>query len=58
MGSAPGTLSHVDGAQGHVPTIVAAASELLLWLYRRTELDTSQLAPDLIDRFRSLCFTD
>jgi uncharacterized protein (TIGR03083 family) len=57
-GRAPGTLSHVDGAQGHVPTIVATASELLLWLYRRIELDTASLAPDLLDRFRSLCFTD
>ncbi len=36
----------------------ATASDLLLWLYGRRELDTSALPADLLARFRELSFTD
>jgi len=32
--------------------------DLILWLYGRVDLDTSPVTPDLLERFRALCFTD
>ena len=46
-----------DAAAG-VPTLQAPASDLLLWLYGRVDLDTGTLPDGLLDRFRGLCFTD
>lgn len=34
------------------------ASDLLLWLYQRAEVDTSTVDPELVKRFRALSFTD
>jgi hypothetical protein len=61
-GSTPGTLA-VDGAAAAtvdeaVPVIEATAADLLLWLYERTEIDTSPVPAVLIERFRALTFTD
>jgi hypothetical protein len=57
-GSAPGTVRFGRGADEDVPTITASASDLLLFLYGRVELDTAHVPPDLLERFRRLCFTD
>jgi uncharacterized protein (TIGR03083 family) len=57
-GKAPGTTSYERGAGADVPAITAAASDLLLWLYHRVDLDTAPLPAELIDRFQALCFTD
>ena len=56
-GSRPGT-AHVARGGGDGPVLEATASDLLLWLYGRRELDTSALPADLLARFRELCFTD
>jgi len=54
----PGTVLAISGAVAGVPTITATASELLLWLYGRVEIDISGAPDDLLTRFRALCFTD
>lgn len=56
-GSSPGTVRFESGP-GDAPTLEAPASELLLWLYRRVDLDTSRLPQPVLERFRDLCFTD
>lgn len=57
-GNAPGTVSFDKGAAEAVPAITATASDLLLWLYGRVELDPAPVSSDLTERFRALCFTD
>jgi uncharacterized protein (TIGR03083 family) len=57
-GPLPGTLTVERVGDDHVPTVTAAASDLLLWLYGRTEVDTASLPAGLEERFRALCFTD
>jgi hypothetical protein len=58
-GAAPGTVAFTAGAVDEdVPAITATASDLLLWLYHRVELDTAGVPADLLKRFRGLCFTD
>ncbi len=60
-GSMPGTVTFArvaTGNKGSGAGIEASAPSLLLWLYGRVDLDTSALAPGLLDRFRALCFTD
>jgi uncharacterized protein (TIGR03083 family) len=57
-GGRPGTATVADGAQDGVPVLEATASDLLLWLYQRVELDTSAVPGDLLVRFRAVCFTD
>lgn len=57
-GRAPGTVAWTRGVDEGTPTIAASAADLLLWLYGRIDLDTSRVAPDLVARFRALCFTD
>ncbi len=54
----PGTLRVSNGAAADVPTLTASASDLLLWLYGRVELDDRHIPPDLLARFRALTFTD
>ncbi len=54
----PGTLRVSPGAAADVPTLTATASDLLLWLYGRVELDDRHIPPDLVTRFRALTFTD
>jgi uncharacterized protein (TIGR03083 family) len=57
-GAAPGTIIWTLGVDDGTPTIAASAADLLLWLYGRVDVDTSGVAPDLVARFRALCFTD
>ncbi|WP_446216260.1 maleylpyruvate isomerase family mycothiol-dependent enzyme [Micromonospora sp. IBHARD004] len=57
-GRAPGTVRVTQGAQAGVPTLDAHASDLLLWLYGRVDIDTRSAPQDLLARFRALCFTD
>ncbi len=56
-GDRPGTVRVTAGA-AEAPTLEASASDLLLWLYGRRELDTSTVPADLLARFRGLAFTD
>ncbi len=39
------------------PAITATASDLLLWLYGRVDLDTAAVDAGVLARFRALCFT-
>ncbi|MHB1988671.1 MAG: maleylpyruvate isomerase N-terminal domain-containing protein [Acidimicrobiales bacterium] len=57
-GSAAGTVRVEGGTTRDVPTLTATASELLLWLYARVEIDIASVPADLVARFRALCFTD
>jgi uncharacterized protein (TIGR03083 family) len=57
-GTAPGTVAATRGTAEGVATIQASVSELLLWLYGRVTIDTSDVDLDLLGRFRALCFTD
>jgi uncharacterized protein (TIGR03083 family) len=56
-GDRPGTVRAGAGAT-EAPTLEAPASDLLLWLYGRRDLDTTAVPADLMARFRRLCFTD
>jgi len=57
-GPLPGTLQVERVGDDDAPTVTATASDLLLWLYARTDVDTSGLPPGVEDRFRALCYTD
>jgi uncharacterized protein (TIGR03083 family) len=57
-GRVPGSLASRPAADENAPAISASASDLLLWLYRRIELDTAPVPADVIDRFRALSSTD
>ena len=57
-GRTPGTIRCDPGADPHAPAMQATASDLLLWLYGRVDLDTGTVPADLLARFASLCFTD
>ena len=56
-GDVPGTIRTASGT-ADAPTLAATASDLILWLYARADLDTSGVPDDLLARFRALCFTD
>jgi uncharacterized protein (TIGR03083 family) len=56
-GSLPGTLTVTRVGDDDAPTVTAPASDLLLWLYARVDLDTG-LPAGLENRFRALAFTD
>jgi len=45
-------------ADGDAPVLEATASDLLLWLYDRVDLDTSAVPADAVARFREGCATD
>lgn len=47
----PGTIRATTDIDDEVPGITASASDLLLWLYQRIDLDTSAVDPQLIERF-------
>jgi uncharacterized protein (TIGR03083 family) len=51
-------LTWVRGAEEGAATVSGTASDLLLWLYDRTELPVEADDPKLVSRFRGLCFTD
>ena len=57
-GHRKGTARVEQGVAGDAPVLEGTASDVLLWLYGRTELDTSSVPSDLVARFRGLCFTD
>ena len=54
----PGTARVTSGAADGVPVVEGSASDLLLWLYSRVDLDTSAVPDDLLARFRAMSFTD
>ncbi len=54
----PGTVRYERGLGPTTPVIDGTSSELLLWLYQRLDLTATPETPDLVDRFRALCFTD
>lgn len=57
-GPLPGTVRVTRTADPDCPTLRATASDLLLWLYKRVDLDPGEVPPPLAGRFRDLCFTD
>lgn len=57
-GPRPGTLSVSEGASPEDPMISAPASDLLLWLYRRVDVDPASVPAPVIERFRAFTFTD
>lgn len=57
-GGQPGTVAVVPGCDEAVSSFEATASDLLLWLYGRIALDTRGVEPELLARFRALCYTD
>ena len=57
-GRTPGTVRPDRGADPAAPELAATASDLLLWLYRRVDVGTGSVPADLLQRFRSLCYTD
>jgi uncharacterized protein (TIGR03083 family) len=56
-GPVPGSAATTRGAADGAPEVSAPASDLLLWLYRRTTLD-SEAPADLLERFFGLSSTD
>jgi uncharacterized protein (TIGR03083 family) len=57
-GTVPGTTRYEPNLDADAPAINATASDLLLWLYGRVDLDIASVPSDLIERFHALCFTD
>jgi hypothetical protein len=56
-GSTPGTITAsrgttASGGTTGAPALEATASDLILWLYSRTDLDSGAVPPDLLTRFR------
>lgn len=51
-------LTWVRGAEDGAATVSGTTSDLLLWLYDRTELPVQADDDRLLDRFRRLCLTD
>ncbi len=57
-GLTAGTVRVIRGAEPGYPVLAGTASDLLLWLYKRVELDLGQVPADLAGRLHNLCFTD
>ena len=57
-GHAPGTTRWLAEDAEDAPHVEANAADLLLWLYGRVDLETPGVPDDLLERFRSLCYTD
>jgi len=57
-GAAPGTVRVTRGSHASAPAVTAPAADLLLWLYRRVPLDTSDVDAALVARFRALTSSD
>jgi uncharacterized protein (TIGR03083 family) len=53
----PGAL-HVERGATSGPVLEATASDLLLWLYSRKDIETGDVPGDLVARFQALCYTD
>lgn len=56
-GAVPGSMTMTRGLDGDLRALTAPAADLLLWLYRRTDLD-SDVPADVLSRFRGLTSTD
>ena len=56
-GAAPGAVRVDDEAAAGIPAVEGTASDLLLWLYRRTHLDTSRVPEAVLARFVALTYT-
>lgn len=50
-GGSPGVLVVSAGSTSQTPTITATAADLLLWLYRRSELDTHEVDDAVLEAF-------
>ena len=57
-GLTAGTVRVIRGAEPGYPVLAGTASDLLLWLYKRVEIDLGQVPADLAGRLHNLCFTD
>ncbi|NUR09472.1 MAG: maleylpyruvate isomerase family mycothiol-dependent enzyme [Nocardioidaceae bacterium] len=57
-GDRPGTARVLRGVGDDAPVLSGTASDLLLWLYQRKDLDAGAVPDDLVKRFRAICFTD
>lgn len=57
-GSTAGVITFRDGVDETTPSLRAPSSDVLLWLYRRVELDTDDVTGPLAARFRALTYTD
>jgi len=57
-GGVPGSVVMSRGVAPDVPTLEAPAADLLLWLYRRRDLDPGPVPREAVDRFRGLSSTD
>lgn len=57
-GSQPGALVVTAGAAPTAAAVRASASDLLLWLYGRVNLEMSRGITPVVERFRAFTFTD
>jgi uncharacterized protein (TIGR03083 family) len=57
-GETSGVVRFTREIVGHPPTLIAPAGDLLLWLYSRVELDTSDIDDGLVARLRAFTYTD
>ena len=57
-GSTPGTVAFERSSAASAAAVTGTASAVLLWLYGRSPVETGGVPADLLDRFRSLCFTE
>jgi uncharacterized protein (TIGR03083 family) len=57
-GLRPGTLIVSDSVAGDADAVRATSSELLLWLYRRVDVEVPSLLAPVIERFKAYTFTD
>ena len=55
-GAARGAMTWRPGADA--AAVNGTAAELLLWLFKRADVDTSAVDPELLARFRALTYTD
>ncbi len=57
-GAVPGSVTSRPGAEPGAPVIAAPAADLMLWLYRRVDVDLGDVPADLVARFRADSSTD
>jgi len=57
-GATPGTVASRDGFDEGAAQLRATSSQLLLWLYSRTEIEADDRSLSLARRLRALTFTD
>jgi uncharacterized protein (TIGR03083 family) len=54
-GQQVGAIRATEGQADGVPVVRATAEDLLLWLYQRRSVDTTELADDVVERFTRIC---